>query len=821
MHVVYLLILTRLCCYHFSERLVPSSKDPAQSTSSSFYQSPTTKMDYGGTDSSSQYSKVADVEDVIKQSLIEGGKTSSSATVISKATVDSSLTICSATSCSIIPGPRTHPTDELSHCHGLTDEATYQRSTQYEHLKVHSALICNTQEQLFPAQTPTMSAHYARKQLFQNEILNVKSIAGKDNLTLNFSSGEIDASEMGAEWNVKNCVSAHDETGGDQTDIACCEDTQSIKDSKLRNEHPSQNAEITGKSVGVELDDSMMIIEQDSLNSDTFAEEVTPEFCPVFSAKSFDFDYITQADADTTCHSDACTNSDVASQGSAPLTTQDTMSSDREEDSTDDETMLASPSMKAWSIRARKKQKTMKAMDEVNAKITSRTLETHVLESCDGQPTLRRTTSNIMIHKVDVNESITSPEVTMRISSPIDDLSKSDITNPEEIRITSARLCPSRIVDINRNLDLQSWKEKVRKEVKSNDEWRCVMNILKYHGLSFQKGSGLVSFYFKFPNGKYPRDGGVAGVDFLENEDDVKDLAVRELGWNGGFEYARLIEKVAKRLSSRPSATASTLQATSPSGQADFKLSRKMQMTSPMDKAEKRISNHQNESTGEERVSAPERKQSLKEKLLCCQKALQESFVVAKMTSSGKIQKQLDVIDSFLNSIVDSNAATGAATGPGESILYIAGAPGVGKTSAVKFACRSFENAHKNVTFCNISASLAQSRTSIMGRLANSMFLASNTPESKIQDSLQTGCTRRNERRLVIMVIDEIDYLLSDQEKGKKKARNESEETLVTLMEWATNKNLSFALIGISNVVGGRKANRIKDLGMVRNTAMQ
>ena len=818
---LYSYVCLPLCLHDFSARLERNSEDPAQSTSSSFHKSPTTETDYGATESSPQHSKVADVEDVTMQPFTEDDKTNSSATVISKATVDSCLTIHSTTSCTLIPCPRTLLKGELNYCPGFIDTVTYQQSslTQQDEFKgVHSAPTGTVQEDLCLAESPTPPANYAFKHLLQHELSIVKPIAAKNNSLTDVKKGDIDVYEMKAE---ENCVLVFDGTGVTHTDFISCQYSQRESDAQLRIEQPCQSAEAAGGSIGVDLDGFAMNIEQDTPCSGTIADDVTAAYCADRSVKSFDYDYITQSDADSACYSDTCTNTDVASQGSAPLKTQDAMPSDWEGDSSDDDMFSASLSTKASYVKANEKQKTVESMAEITAEVTSREIEIPLLEFSNCKPELMGTTTNIK--KNISNVSTLSSEVTMRISSPSDSIPKlkSDVKITPEVSMTSASVNPSQTVDVNWNLDIQNWKAKVRKEVKSNDEWRCVMGILKYNGLSFQKGNGLVSFYYKFPNGKSPRDGGIAGVDFLENEDDVKDLAVKELGWNGGFEYARLIEKEAKRLSSRPTAIACTSQANSPLEQAKFKLSRKIQLTSPMERPEKRIRNHQNEPADQDRVSSPERKRSLKERLLCCQKALQDSFAVTKMTSSPKIQQQLDAIDSFLNSIVASNSAIGAATCPSGSVLYIAGAPGVGKTSAVKFACKSFENAHQNVTFCNVSASLAKSRINIMGRLANSMSFASNSPESKIQDALQTGCSRKNERRLVVMVIDEIDYLLSDQHNGNKKARNESEETLVTLMEWATNKNLSFALIGISNVVGGPKAKRIRDLGMVRNIVVQ
>ena len=295
---------------------------------------------------------------------------------------------------------------------------------------------------------------------------------------------------------------------------------------------------------------------------------------------------------------------------------------------------------------------------------------------------------------------------------------------------------------------------------------------------------------------------------FMEanKEDDITVPYVSKLLDDSGFVEIKKVDKFGRTPTNYTVIRPRSLELST------IKQTRKMNSASPEERPTKRACTFQRKADGKDRNVLPDQKETIKAMLLRCQKVLQTSYNVHKLSSSpsSKFPKQLEGVESFLRDFVASNGQKSGA------MLYVSGASGVGKSSAVKYACKSIGETSGNVIFCNISGTQAKSRLNILGKLANTMSINSNATECKIQQALETGRGRRSEIRMVVMIIDEIDYLLSvSSGKGNKRARNESEEVLVTLTNWAKDPNLSFALIGISNSVGGPKARRIRDLGMV------
>jgi len=228
------------------------------------------------------------------------------------------------------------------------------------------------------------------------------------------------------------------------------------------------------------------------------------------------------------------------------------------------------------------------------------------------------------------------------------------------------------------------------------------------------------------------------------------------------------------------------------------------------DRSRERTRNDQMKACVENQQALPDKKGTLKLKLTCCLNVLHATFTVPKLSwsPSSTFQNQLNRVEKFMNAFVSSEL-------PGGAMLYITGAPGTGKTCAVKQICQRLEETRKNVICCHTVGSQVKTRRNLMGRIAKSMFIPSDASDSKIQDALKFGGGRKGESRMVVLVIEGIDALLAIAlGKGSTKPRNESEETLVTLIEWAKEPSSNFAVIGISRDVGMQQARRIRDLGM-------
>jgi Cdc6-like AAA superfamily ATPase len=70
----------------------------------------------------------------------------------------------------------------------------------------------------------------------------------------------------------------------------------------------------------------------------------------------------------------------------------------------------------------------------------------------------------------------------------------------------------------------------------------------------------------------------------------------------------------------------------------------------------------------------------------------------------------------------------------------------------------------------------------------------------------------RRPKKLVILILDEIDALLSDSKSG---VRSKSEIALEEIVECAVDDNYPLALIGISNTIGSNKYERLQRIGKV------
>ena len=215
----------------------------------------------------------------------------------------------------------------------------------------------------------------------------------------------------------------------------------------------------------------------------------------------------------------------------------------------------------------------------------------------------------------------------------------------------------------------------------------------------------------------------------------------------------------------------------------------------------------------------------LADKLDHCIKVLHPSYeakFVALSSSSedGTFQKQLEEVEKFTKGLINSQGASGRKEEA--PVLYVCGAAGVGKTSGIKWCCTELKRLYgETFTYFTTNAAMwsADSTDSLVQSFANAMGRASARARnggadidslSAVEQWLRTAKT---ESTTILLVIDEVDFAVSNQ--NGPSAQNGLERTLATLLQWAKNPSLPFGIIGLSNSVGNRPANRLHDLGMV------
>ena len=109
-----------------------------------------------------------------------------------------------------------------------------------------------------------------------------------------------------------------------------------------------------------------------------------------------------------------------------------------------------------------------------------------------------------------------------------------------------------------------------------------------------------------------------------------------------------------------------------------------------------------------------------------------------------------------------------------------------------------------------INAAHIQSSNFVLAEIADSIGQKS-TDTKKIEQSLKFR-SEKSKRLPLVLVLDEIDLLLS----GKIKDKKGEESFLKTLFRWAAEPQNGLILIGISNSVGSKDAKRLHQIGKVR-----
>ncbi len=408
-------------------------------------------------------------------------------------------------------------------------------------------------------------------------------------------------------------------------------------------------------------------------------------------------------------------------------------------------------------------------------------------------------------------------------------------------------------------------------QVEKNDDWNTVHAKLKMLGWTHSNGKGLVTDFFLPPGGKLPSAGGRLNEDYVEELVGMKKFAYERLGWAGDEAFLVELENSLSR-NNTPEGTRSLRKHSntraSPrnrnNGEVTTSARRTLKEQSMLESNDDRrrtrsvdddrssanaSSSSAGVSEGRTRKGAtraptsqtkrlrsghPDLKRTAGEKLKACQAALGTSFNIKTLSAAGDgeengqtvFQANVDRLHSFIQATVNSEGMHGEGAGD-PACLYLCGAPGVGKTSAVKYAIKETErlaSENQNIanmllpSFCFVNAADVISPKAISEKIADALKLKGQrrTIEQvrKALDSSQSA-KRASSCSCIILIIDEIELLLSERGKTSDIPTSNGEEALKMLGEWASDQNFTFALIGISNSIGNQQAKRLQKFGLV------
>jgi hypothetical protein len=425
-----------------------------------------------------------------------------------------------------------------------------------------------------------------------------------------------------------------------------------------------------------------------------------------------------------------------------------------------------------------------------------------------GGPDSQRTPGGDAVLEI-INDTTSSEDASQTGEAEPQD--KSEGASPVVQRSKGSRFAASPIISINKN-----------------DDWNTVeAKMTQRLGWTYINGSGLDNVYYIAPDGKHPREGGKLGHDFVKELFGLKMYAYNHLGWGGDEAFFNELRGMnSPRSSRRRSHEHSALK----SGPDSRKKSPRKRAPTPRPasgpkkaKASSVIPREQDRSEDNRlRAGHPEKKRTASKKLKACQTALSTSFNINDLSATNDdeptlFQKNVNSINIFLHEAIDSNGAHGQEEGD-PACLYVCGAPGVGKTTSIKW---SIEEAKRHYSgdqvpqcpsFCFVSGADIASASSVIESIANALSM---NPKRNSVENVRKTLVWGKKCSCLIMVIDEIELLLSDKSSTSDKPVTSGEEALKMLGDWSAAQDVRFALIGISNSIGNQQAKRLQKFGLV------
>jgi hypothetical protein len=227
-----------------------------------------------------------------------------------------------------------------------------------------------------------------------------------------------------------------------------------------------------------------------------------------------------------------------------------------------------------------------------------------------------------------------------------------------------------------------------------------------------------------------------------------------------------------------------------------------------------------------EEPTLPERETTIRAKLQKCLEVLNETPTMkgtpACLTAS-KLAKKLQKISDFMMGVVQSKGEHGSKLGK-PAALHVCGGPGAGKTMGVTdckrqmiaWAKDNLEAWQEMPVFCHIRGSSFQHHCTSKSAAMKALRAGVSNEIGKAfnEDRMLKQSKSDKKKTTVILIIDEIDFLISERLVDDHRLVS-SEDFLQTVLQWANDDQMAFALIGISNSVANARGRRLHELGQV------
>jgi hypothetical protein len=193
--------------------------------------------------------------------------------------------------------------------------------------------------------------------------------------------------------------------------------------------------------------------------------------------------------------------------------------------------------------------------------------------------------------------------------------------------------------------------------------------------------------------------------------------------------------------------------------------------------------------------------------------------------SGTHFASNLKTILRFLCASIESKGGHGGKEGE-PAALYVCGVPGIGKTSGVKWCCTKAIEATTNnsdyegptPTVVHINAghmsSASKPEAILLEEMARALHM--KVPEKQKKNNILKHIKAN---QMILVVVDEIDLLVSESSQMLEGRRPGTEGFIQTLFAYVQDKTMPIALIGISNSAANNKYHRLNEIGKVRSAS--
>ena len=385
--------------------------------------------------------------------------------------------------------------------------------------------------------------------------------------------------------------------------------------------------------------------------------------------------------------------------------------------------------------------------------------------------------------------------------------------------------------------------------VQSDDDWVNVWEKMKFSGWLHLNPVGLNEATYVLPGARAPKEGGVAGEDYLTSELELKQFAVKHFRWQGDEATRRAEEEQREgggRRARRGNNEASTSNSNSNFNDKDKdnnnsnnkrKRSESNSSSALAKKAATAVAKTAAAATTTTTVSKtkPEPPSPLTNQnfFTSARSSLLPSFTPSS-PSSIRPSESTQIFKFLTESIQNCGAESSSPTASNYyGSLYISGSPGAGKTVTIKNACdkcatwakenqeRIMEGRSNKITmtpsfaFVNVAHLVDASSASassmsedaggstgsacqqILSKIASAANLPLNSTETQIRNKLNLNHGKTGFKQMVVLILDEIDLLLKIQS-------SQGEYLLYTLFSWASNPSFLFTFVGVANTIDFR-----------------